>query len=167
MEPLGLTAVGAGATAVAAPAAPAPNCRIGRADGRSPGRTSCGFWRRSIAPPARHRRHPAPRRSVFLDPETIGADCAPLVLSVTGADQARAETRIAQSIDAELAQAKTGECTADASVGTCRGHHRSSKKSGQPCWVCRWRHPTAKMHHGSMRRRAAPTPGLTAGACSA
>ena len=28
-----------------------PNCRIGRADGRSPCRTSCGFWRRSIAPP--------------------------------------------------------------------------------------------------------------------
>jgi len=28
-----------------------PNCRIGRADGRSPGRTSCGFLRRSITPP--------------------------------------------------------------------------------------------------------------------
>src|ERR1035437_673571 len=28
-----------------------PNCRIGRAVGRSPCRTSCGFWRRSIAPP--------------------------------------------------------------------------------------------------------------------
>ena len=50
-------AAGAGAvggrrpTAVPAPAAALLSCRIGRAGGRSPSGTSCGFWPRSIAPP--------------------------------------------------------------------------------------------------------------------
>src|SRR5450759_5944763 len=27
------------------------------------------------------------------------------------------------------------------------------QKKWQPCWVCRWRHPTATMHHDRCRRR--------------
>jgi transposase len=31
------------------------------------------------------------------------------------------------------------------------------QKNWQPCWVCRWRHPTATTHHDRCRRRAGAT----------
>jgi hypothetical protein len=71
----------------------------------------------------------------------------------TDVDQARAETRTTQSIDRRTGAGQTGECVAGAPTGACRGHHRHPKK-WQPCWVSRWRHPTATTHHDRCRRRA-------------
>jgi hypothetical protein len=130
-----------------------PNCRIGRAVGRSPGRTSFGFRQRSVAPRCRHPRHLAPGRSVLVGLERMAPAARRRRARCKDVGQTRTQARGANPMATELAQAKQENARL-----LRRLEHAEAiipiQKKRQPCWGCRRRHPTATTRHDRCRRCA-------------
>src|ERR1019366_223031 len=77
----------------------------------------------------RHRRHPAPGRPIFLDPERLARIARRWRARRADGGQTKAEARPPQSDGGGTGAGQTGECAAAAQAGARRDDHLDPKKS--------------------------------------